>query len=146
MQREMSTVRFHPNACNFVAHAWADGNVYYHDLRNTHIPLYVLTGHKKAVNNCQFANDQELVSLSIDSDMKMWNVSSGECLKTYSGHTNFKTSIGLAVVNSNHVICGSEDNSLYLYSKHVSRPIISYDMNMVPDNSCSDNHFVTSVC
>lgn len=140
------SVRFHPTARNFVVYSCADGNVYYHDLCNICTPLYVLTGHKKAVTNSQFANDQELVSLSIDSDMKVWNVSTGECLKTYSGHRNHSTFVGLAVVNSNHIICGSEDNSLYLYSKHVSRPIISYDMNLLSDNPSSSNYFVTSVC
>lgn len=139
------SVRFHPTARNFVAYGCANGNIYYHDLRNTGTPLYILTGHKKALSNCQFANDQELVSLSIDSDMKVWNVLTGECLKTYSGHTNFKTFVGLAVVNSNHMICGSEDNRLYLYSKHVSRPIVSYDMNTLSDDPPSNN-FVTAVC
>ena len=78
--------------------------------------------------------------------MKVWNVSSGECLKTYLGHTNCSTFVGLAVVDSNHMICGSEDNSLYLYSIHVTRPLISYNMNLLSDDLSSKNYLVTFVC
>ena len=100
-ERNVFSVRFHPTAHNFVTYGCIDGNLYYHDLRYIRTPLYVLTGHKKAITNSQFANDQELVSLSIDSDMKVWNINTGECLKTYSGHTNCTTFVGLTVVNSN---------------------------------------------
>lgn len=139
------SVRFHPTASYFLAHGCADNNVYYHDVRTTNNPLHVLKGHRKSVIYCQFPNDQELVSLSIDNEMKLWNLSTGQCVKTYSGHKIFKTFAGLAV-NSSHMICGSEDNCLYVYSRHVSKPILSHDF--APDNlsTSKDNHFVSTVC
>lgn len=98
-------VRFHPASRNFLAYGCSDYKVYYHDLRKPHTPLHIMGGHKRAVNYCHFINDQELVSQSIDSELKLWNVNTGQCLKTYTGHKNEKTFVGLSV-NSNHMVCG----------------------------------------
>ena len=64
-------VRFHPASCNFLAYTGADHKVYYHDLRKPPVPLCIMEGHKKAVTYCHFLNDQELVSLSIDCELKL---------------------------------------------------------------------------
>ena len=81
-----------------------------------------MEGHKKPVSYCCFLNDQELISLSMDNDLKLWNINTGECLKTYTGRKNKKTFLGLSV-NSNHMIFGSEDNRVYAYCKHVSKHV-----------------------
>ena len=139
------TVRFHPASRNFLAYGGADHKVYYHDLRNPHIPLRLMEGHKKAVNYCHFINDEELVSLSIDSELKLWNINTGQCLKTYSGHKNDKTFVGLSV-NSNHMVCGSEDNRVYAYCKHVSKHVTSYTFDTPHESTNAHNYFVCSVC
>jgi len=124
-------VRFHPASHNFLAYGSGDHKVYYHDLRNPHIPLCLMEGHKKTVNYCYFINDHELVSLSIGSELKLWNVNVGQCLKTCTGHKNDKTFVGLSV-NLNHITCGSEDNCLYAYCKHVSKHVTSYLFDSSP--------------
>ena len=42
---------------------------------------------------------------STDSEMKLWDVNTGRCLKTYHGHKNDKNFVGLTV-NGNHIVCG----------------------------------------
>lgn len=139
-------VRFHPASCNFLAYTGADHKVYYHDLRKPHTPLFIMEGHKKAVNYCHFLNDQELVTLSIDCELKLWNIDTGQCLKTYTGHKNERTFVGLSG-NSNHMVCGSEDNRVYAFCKHVSKHVTSYTFDTPPNESTNThNHFVCCVC
>ena len=85
--------------------------------------------------------------------MKLWDVNTGQCLKTYHGHKNDKNFVGLTV-KGNHIVCGSENNSLYCYYKDVSKHIMTYRFNLprslLPgtfepaDNP--DAHFVSAVC
>ena len=138
-------VRFHPASRNFLAYSGADHKVYYHDLRKPHVPLRIMEGHNKPVNCCHFLNDQELVSLSVNSELKLWNINTGQCLKTYTGHKNERTFVGLSG-NVNHVVCGSEDNCVYAYCKHVSKHVTSYTFNTPGENANPHNHFVCSVC
>ena len=144
-EANVCAVRFHPTSCNFLAYGCADNNVYYLDLRNISTPLCVMKGHKKTVHNCHFINDQELVSLAVDGEMKLWNVNTVECLKTYTGHKNKFTFVGLGV-NSTHMVCGSEDNNLYGYCKHISQPITIYKLDIPASSAHMDNHFVCTVC
>ena len=54
--------------------------------------------------------------------------------------------VGLSV-NLNHIVCGSEDNRLYAYCKHVSKHVTSYSFDSPPHESANaHNHFVCSVC
>jgi len=46
-----------------------------------------------------------LLNRSTDSEMKLWDVNTGRCLKTYHGHKNDKNFVGLTV-NGNHIVCG----------------------------------------
>ena len=43
---------------------------------------------------------------STDSEIKLWDVNTGRCLKTYHGHRNDKNFVGLAVKGS-HIVCGT---------------------------------------
>ena len=42
---------------------------------------------------------------STDSELKLWNVESGQCVRTYKGHVNEKNFVGLTV-NRNFIACG----------------------------------------
>ncbi|XP_065916969.1 E3 ubiquitin-protein ligase COP1-like [Dysidea avara] len=152
-EANVCAVRFHPASRYYLAYGCADHKVHYYDLRDLRSPLCVLEGHKKAVSYCQFVNHRELVSLSTDSEMKLWDVNTGRCLKTYHGHKNDKNFVGLTV-NGNHIVCGSENNSFYCYYKDVSKHILSYRFNVPrsilpgtaepPDNA--ETQFVSAVC
>ena len=44
---------------------------------------------------------------STDSELKLWNVESGQCVRTYKGHVNEKNFVGLTV-NRNFIACGKQ--------------------------------------
>lgn len=52
----------------------ADRNIHYYDLRNISQPLYVFSGHRRAVSYVKFLSSNELASASIDSTLRLWDV------------------------------------------------------------------------
>lgn len=78
------------------------------------------------------------MSLAIDGEMKLWNVYTAECLKTYQATIKF---VGLGI-NSTHMVCRSEDNNLYGYGKLISRPIMAYKLNVPAVSAHMDNHAI----
>ncbi len=45
---------------------------------------------------------------------------------TYTGHRNQRNFVGLSVSPSGHILCGSEDNSVYSYYRSLPFPTASY--------------------
>lgn len=118
-------VKFNPESLSHLAFGSADHCIHYYDLRYSKQPLIVLKGHKKAVSYAKFINRRQLVSASTDSQLKLWDVVEGTCLKTYQGHCNERNFVGLAADND-YIACGSENNSIYVYCKDLSQPMLSY--------------------
>eukprot|EP00250_Pteridium_aquilinum_P016168 c22977_g2_i1 orf=204-1928(+) len=58
-----------------VAVACADSNVYIYDVRRLDMSLLCLQGHERAASYVRFMGSEELVSASIDSTVKLWDVS-----------------------------------------------------------------------
>lgn len=52
----------------------ADHHIHYFDVRNSHMPLYVFNGHRKAVSYVKFLSSNELASASTDSTLRLWDV------------------------------------------------------------------------
>lgn len=52
----------------------ADHHIHYFDLRNTSQPLYIFSGHRKAVSYVKFLSNNELASASTDSTLRLWDV------------------------------------------------------------------------
>ena len=44
---------------------------------------------------------------STDSQLKLWDISKGHCVKSYKGHSNEKNFVGLAT-NGDYIACGME--------------------------------------
>lgn len=99
-------VKFKPDSQYNIVFGTADHNLYYFDLRNTREPCNLLKGHKKAVSYARFLSNNEIVSASTDSQLRLWRVAEGQCLRTYRGHVNEKNFVGLAV-SSGYIVCGS---------------------------------------
>jgi len=118
-------VKFKPDSQYNIVFGTADHNLYYFDLRNTREPCNLLKGHKKAVSYARFLSNNEIVSASTDSQLRLWRVAEGQCLRTYRGHVNEKNFVGLAV-SSGYIVCGSETNTVHLYQREISRPLLSY--------------------
>lgn len=119
-------VKFNPKSSCHLAFGSADHDVHYYDLRNMNTPLCVFKGHKKAVSYVKFLNTNEIISASTDSQLKLWNVNEPpNCLRSFVGHVNEKNFVGLST-DGDYIACGSEDNSLYVYYKGLSKPLFSY--------------------
>ncbi|XP_059607410.1 E3 ubiquitin-protein ligase COP1-like isoform X1 [Phlebotomus argentipes] len=142
-------VKFNPKSSCHIAFGSADHCVHYYDLRHTTKPLCVFTGHQKAVSYVKFLNDQEIVSASTDSRLRLWNVNSPPySIRSYVGHMNEKNFVGLAT-DGEYIACGSEDISLYVYYKGLPKPLFSMKIDRPSsiDQSGSDlNEFVSAVC
>ena len=52
------------------------------------------------------------------------------CLRTFRGHTNDKNFVGLTA-NDDYIACGSENNSLYLYYKGLSKQLVTFKFDTV---------------
>ncbi|KAM3586086.1 hypothetical protein VKS41_002616 [Umbelopsis sp. WA50703] len=115
-------VKFLPTSSQYVAMGSADHHIHYYDLRNTKEPVSIFRGHRKAVSYVKWLNENELVSASTDSTLKLWNVRSNECVRTYTGHVNEKNFVGLST-NNDWISCGSENNAVYTYYKSVRSPL-----------------------
>ena len=161
-------VKFNPNSCYHLAFGSADHCVHYYDLRSTKAPLCLFRGHRKAVSYVKFLGSDSLVSASTDSQLKLWSLDSGEyssasnesnvvsCKRSFHGHVNEKNFVGLAT-DGDFLTCGSENNSLYVYYKGLSRPLFSYKFeparslmearsSFAFDSGADSNEFVSAVC
>ncbi|KAK2152353.1 hypothetical protein LSH36_330g00012, partial [Paralvinella palmiformis] len=123
-------VQFNPQSRYHLAFGSADHSVHYYDLRNTKQQLGVFKGHRKAVSYTKFVSSSEIVSASTDSQLKLWNLNKSHCLRTFCGHTNEKNFVGLAT-DGDYVACGSENNSLYVYYKGLSKQLMTFKFEPV---------------
>lgn len=122
-------VKFNPKSSCHLAFGSADHDVHYYDLRHMSKPLCVFKGHKKAVSYVKFLNTNEIISASTDSQLKLWNVNQPPyCLRSFVGHVNEKNFVGLAT-DGDYIACGSEDNSLYIYYKGLSKQLFNFKID-----------------
>ena len=88
-------VIFKPDSKFNVLFGTADHSIHYYDLRNPKEPVSLFKGHRKAVSYVKFTSDNEFVSASTDSHLKMWRLNEGQCIRSFTGHTNEKNFVGL---------------------------------------------------
>lgn len=144
-------VKFNPRSSCHLAFGSADHCVHYYDLRNMKEPLAVFKGHRKAVSYVKFLNVEDIVSASTDSQLKMWNINTPHCLRSFVGHVNEKNFVGLAT-DGDYIACGSENNALYIYYKGLTKQLFSYKFDAVRSvleherKDDEPNEFVSAVC
>lgn len=144
-------VKFNPKSSCHLAFGSADHCVHYYDLRNMKEAVAIFKSHKKAVSYVKFLNNEDLVSASTDSQLKMWNINTPYCLRSFVGHINEKNFIGLAT-DGDYVACGSENNAMYIYYKGLSKKLFCYKFEAVQgvlDQERREddmNEFVSAVC
>ncbi len=79
--------------------------------------LVVQTGHINFVNSVAFSPDgKTLASGSGDKTVKLWNVESGQQIKSFEGHSNWVSTVAFSPLN-NLLISGSLDSTLKLWDK-----------------------------
>ena len=112
-------------------------------LRKPNQPVLELRGHKKTVSSIKFMSSTELVSASTDRELKSWDTERGVCLRTYRGHLNDKNFMGLSVT-PDFLACGSETNAVFVYSKKVRSPLLTYQYTSARQSS-EPKAFVSAV-
>ncbi|KAL0094997.1 WD40-repeat-containing domain protein [Phycomyces blakesleeanus] len=142
--------KFAPNSSYKLAVGSADHNISCYDLRFPNKPFRVFKGHRKAVSYVQWASNDEIVSAnkiltivdqisSTDNTLKLWNLESKDCIRTFTGHQNEKNFVGLSL-NEDWIACGSETNTLYMYYKGSRIPVANYRFpdvdNMIRKEEC----------
>ena len=61
-----------------------------------------------------FRSGRHVISGSYDNTLRLWDVTSGQCLRTFEGHTESVLSCHFSP-DGRHVISGSSDNTLRLW-------------------------------
>lgn len=138
------SVKFNPCSRYHLAFGSADHCVHYYDLRNTKNPLMVFKGHKKAVSYVKFLNNEEIVSASTDSQLKLWSTAKSPCLRSFKGHINEKNFVGLAT-DGDFIACGSENNALFVYYKGLSKQVLTFwfdSVRVLVSDSCNETTIV----
>ncbi len=141
-------VAFKPDSKFHVLFGTADHNIHYYDIRNTKEPVAFFKGHKKAVSYVKFSGDNEFVSASTDSTLKLWKINEGQCVRSFTGHTNEKNFVGLETHNG-YMVTGSENNTVYLYCNELAKPLNTYKFEESQTATKKDetvNDFVSAVC
>ncbi|EPS63849.1 hypothetical protein M569_10934, partial [Genlisea aurea] len=116
MKANICSVKYNPGSSLHIAVGSADHHIHYYDLRKTVQPLYIFSGHRKAVSYVKFLSSTELASASTDSTLRLWDVKENAPLRVFRGHTNEKNFVGLTVSNE-YIACGSETNEVFVYHK-----------------------------
>ncbi|BES90673.1 WD domain, G-beta repeat [Nesidiocoris tenuis] len=84
-----------------------------------------LTGHSSAISQGRISPRGDLLATaSIDNTTRIWQISTGRCLKTLEGHTRYITSCAFSDDQS-LVITGSNDRSAILWDLSGSRALDS---------------------
>ncbi|KAF7821809.1 WD repeat-containing protein RUP2 [Senna tora] len=129
------SVEFSPFHDALVAVGCTDRKAYGYDIRKMSDPVMVLEGHTRTVTYVRFADAETLVSAGTDGCLKLWNVKDSGLIRSYTGHVNNRSFVGLSVWRNGGLFgCGSENNEVFVYDRSgVSRHV-------------ADRGFVSSVC
>ena len=80
--------------------------------------ILILVLWRGVQRDAQFSpNGKFILAATLDNVIRLWNYSTGKCMKTYRGHKNEKYCMGsnfLSSGSTNYIIAGSEDFSLYV--------------------------------
>ena len=134
------SVQFSPVNANVVAFSSAAHQTHVYDLRRTQRPLVVLAGHKRAVSYVKWLGAHQLITASTDNTLKLWDVTRGfdgvngaacdPCVRTFGGHQNKRNFVGMDVSKDGRIVCGSEDNTVCLFSKSVPTPVAMTSLSL----------------
>lgn len=90
--------------------------------RNGAYTLQEFVGHKDGITCLQF-NRKYLMSGSYDATVKIWNVDTGECLKTLTGHLK---GVRALTFDSQKLITGGLDSTIKVWNYHTGQCISTY--------------------
>ncbi|MBA0786145.1 hypothetical protein Gotri_025655 [Gossypium trilobum] len=141
-------VEFNPFGDALIAAGCADQKAYAYDVRKMVEPVHIFDGHTKTITYVRFLNAQTLVSAGTDGCLKLWNIVDSRLLRTYKGHVNSRSFVGLSVWRHGGLLgCGSENNQVFVYDTRWGEPIWVHGFEPMGRDSSDHHHaFVSSVC
>jgi WD40 repeat protein len=122
------------------------------------------TGHQGAVTACKLSFCLNyMISCSEDKTIKLWNIESGECLKTLAGHVKIVNDAALhkefkMFRRNASIISGSSDGTLKIWNSSDTNPLLTlyghknavHRVDFAPDGksiiSCSEDHTIRTWC
>ncbi|XP_077241804.1 WD repeat-containing protein RUP2-like [Tasmannia lanceolata] len=139
-------VEFDPLNGSLLAMGSADKRAYTFDIRKMSVPVSVFSGHRKTVTYVRFLGENLMVSAGTDGCLKLWDMQAGRTIRTYKGHVNSRSFVGLSVWRNGGLFgCGSESNEVFVYDKRWGEPIWLSGFESL-GRAGSDHGFVSSVC
>ncbi|KAH7557617.1 hypothetical protein JRO89_XS11G0191600 [Xanthoceras sorbifolium] len=140
-------VEFNPFGDALVAVGCADRKAYGYDVRKMVDPVLVFDGHKKTVTYIRFLDANSLVSAGTDGCLKLWSLNDSSTIRTYKGHVNSRSFVGLSVWRHGGLLgCGSENNQVFVYDRRWGEPIWVHGFEPVARPAETGTGFVSSVC
>ncbi|KAG2711294.1 hypothetical protein I3760_04G070200 [Carya illinoinensis] len=107
--RSVATVQpdFNPAGGALVAVGCADRRAYRYDIRKLVDPIVVFDGHGRTVTYVRFLDAHRVVSAGTDGCLKLWNINESRVIRTYKGHVNNRSFVGLPVWRNGGLLgCG----------------------------------------
>jgi WD40 repeat protein len=160
LKANVCAVKWRPGTAHQIAVGSADHTVYLYDLRRPDAALASFAGHRKAVSYVRWSGENEIVSASTDSTLRLWDAAGaiasgvgGEAERIYEGHANEKNFVGLAV-EGDFLACGSETNEAFVFFKPLSKAVarLRFDGPSLLGGAAGggdagdDKAFVSAVC
>ncbi|XP_048140707.1 E3 ubiquitin-protein ligase COP1-like isoform X2 [Rhodamnia argentea] len=148
MKTSICAVKYDPGSSVYFAVGSADHNIHYYDSRNISRAVHKLKGHRKSVSHVEFSSSNNLISASIDSSLRLWDIEKRVPLREFTGHLNKKNFAGLSSTG-NFIACGSETNEVVVYHKDLPKPVAWHSFNSPHADHAGENAdspFVSAVC
>ena len=101
---------------NQIAFGTSKGKFFIYDMRKIAVPYLEVKGHSKTVSTVHFLSAFEILTTSVDSTTKLWDIHKTECKTNYEGHNHRSYFVGLDSLE-NLFSLGGEDSYLRLYDK-----------------------------
>lgn len=76
-------------------------------------------GHSKTVSSVHFLSAFEILTTSVDSTAKLWDIHKTECKTNYEGHNHHSYFVGVDSLESIFSL-GGEDSYVHVYDKKLS--------------------------
>ena len=106
-----------------------------------------LRGHTSSVHSAAFSPDgRYIVSASVDETIKLWDIQSGECIKTLKGHTYFVESASFSP-DGKYIVSASYDNTLRIWDTSSGKCIQTLEGHTDDVNSATfspDERYIVS--
>lgn len=106
-------------------------------------------GHSGAVSSVCFSPDGRYVlSGSEDASVKLWEIPTGHCVRTFEGHTEAVTAVSMVITeNSLLGLSGSKDHTVKVWDVETGQCQYTFQAHASPIsavNFSSDGHYVVS--